>query len=89
MFLQDPWWNPAVEEQVVMHIHRIGQTKRVMINRFIVKGTVEERMEAVQALKQWMISGSVECGFYIIRYIRDIVENRLAVPKNNAIFFFF
>lgn len=35
--LQDPWWNPAVEEQAVMRIHRIGQTKRVMIKRFIVK----------------------------------------------------
>jgi hypothetical protein len=36
-FLKDPWWNPAVEEQAVMRIHRIGQTKRVMIRRFIVK----------------------------------------------------
>lgn len=35
--LQDPWWNPAVEEQAVLRIHRIGQTKRVMIKRFIVK----------------------------------------------------
>lgn len=35
--LKDPWWNPAVEEQAVMRIHRIGQTKKVMIKRFIVK----------------------------------------------------
>ncbi|KAF8403208.1 hypothetical protein HHK36_011307 [Tetracentron sinense] len=55
----DPWWNPAVEEQAVMRIHRIGQTKRVMIRRFIVKGTVEEKMEAVQARKQRMISGAL------------------------------
>ncbi|KAB1227332.1 putative SWI/SNF-related matrix-associated actin-dependent regulator of chromatin subfamily A member 3-like 2 [Morella rubra] len=58
-FVLDPWWNPAVEEQAVMRIHRIGQTKRVMIRRFIVKGTVEERMEAVQARKQRMISGAL------------------------------
>lgn len=58
-FVMDPWWNPAVEEQAVMRIHRIGQTKRVMIRRFIVKGTVEERMEAVQARKQLMISGAL------------------------------
>ncbi|KAK6926667.1 hypothetical protein RJ641_008386 [Dillenia turbinata] len=58
-FLLDPWWNPAVEEQAVMRIHRIGQTKSVMIKRFIVKGTVEERMEAVQARKQRMISGAL------------------------------
>ncbi|KAH1222276.1 hypothetical protein AAZV13_12G148900 [Glycine max] len=55
----DPWWNPAVEEQAVMRIHRIGQTKKVAIRRFIVKGTVEERMEAVQARKQRMISGAL------------------------------
>ncbi|RVX20005.1 DNA repair protein RAD5A [Vitis vinifera] len=58
-FVLDPWWNPAVEEQAVMRIHRIGQTKRVMIKRFIVKGTVEEKMLAVQARKQRMISGAL------------------------------
>ncbi|KAF2300662.1 hypothetical protein GH714_015032 [Hevea brasiliensis] len=58
-FVMDPWWNPAVEEQAVMRIHRIGQTKQVRIKRFIVKGTVEERMEAVQARKQRMISGAL------------------------------
>ncbi|XP_031491213.1 DNA repair protein RAD5A isoform X2 [Nymphaea colorata] len=58
-FLLDPWWNPAVEEQAVMRIHRIGQTKNVTIRKFIVKGTVEERMEAVQARKQRMISGAL------------------------------
>ncbi|GER57094.1 DNA repair helicase rad5 [Striga asiatica] len=58
-FVMDPWWNPAVEEQAVMRIHRIGQTKSVIIKRFIVKGTVEERMEAVQARKQRMISGAL------------------------------
>ncbi|CAO2814655.1 unnamed protein product [Amaranthus hypochondriacus] len=58
-FVLDPWWNPAVEEQAVMRIHRIGQTKAVTIKRFIIKGTVEERMEAVQARKQRMIAGAL------------------------------
>ncbi|XP_044482430.1 DNA repair protein RAD5A isoform X2 [Mangifera indica] len=58
-FVLDPWWNPAVEEQAVMRIHRIGQKNRVVIKRFIVKGTVEERMEAVQARKQRMIAGAL------------------------------
>lgn len=47
------------EEEAVMRVHRIGQTKQVMIKRFIVKGSVEERMEAVQARKQRMISGAL------------------------------
>ncbi|KAK9665985.1 hypothetical protein RND81_14G151400 [Saponaria officinalis] len=58
-FVVDPWWNPAVEEQAVMRIHRIGQTKPVTIKRFIIKGIVEERMEAVQARKQRLISGAL------------------------------
>ncbi|KAG6384234.1 hypothetical protein SASPL_155963 [Salvia splendens] len=52
----DPWWNPAVEEQAVMRIHRIGQTNKVVVKR--LKDT-EERMEAVQARKQRMISGAL------------------------------
>lgn len=44
VFLMDSWWNPAVEEQAIMRIHRIGQKKKVRVRRFIVKDTVEERM---------------------------------------------
>ncbi|XP_024376643.1 DNA repair protein RAD5A isoform X1 [Physcomitrium patens] len=58
-FLLDPWWNPAVEEQAIMRIHRIGQTKDVQVKRFIVKGSVEEKMQAVQARKQRMIAGAL------------------------------
>jgi hypothetical protein len=36
-FLLDPWWNPAVEEQAIMRIHRIGQLKNVFVRRFICK----------------------------------------------------
>uniref|UniRef100_A0ACD5V1J1 Uncharacterized protein n=1 Tax=Avena sativa TaxID=4498 RepID=A0ACD5V1J1_AVESA len=59
VFLMDPWWNPAVEEQAIMRIHRIGQKRAVHVRRFIVKDTVEERMQQVQARKQRMISGAL------------------------------
>ncbi|XXG45426.1 hypothetical protein AAC387_Pa02g0510 [Persea americana] len=59
VFIMDPWWNPAVEEQAVMRIHRIGQKRRVCVRRFIVKDTVEERMQQVQARKQRMIEGAL------------------------------
>ncbi|RLM75267.1 hypothetical protein C2845_PM15G02480 [Panicum miliaceum] len=59
VFLMDPWWNPAVEEQAIMRIHRIGQKRAVQVRRFIVKDTVEERMQQVQVRKQRMISGAL------------------------------
>ncbi|KAF4349866.1 hypothetical protein F8388_021766 [Cannabis sativa] len=55
----DPWWNPAVEEQAIMRIHRIGQERTVSVRRFIVKDTLEERMQQVQARKQRMIAGAL------------------------------
>ncbi|KAL0457032.1 UNVERIFIED_CONTAM: DNA repair protein B [Sesamum latifolium] len=59
VFLMDPWWNPAVEEQAIMRIHRIGQKRTVRVRRFIVMDTVEERMQQVQARKQRMIAGAL------------------------------
>ncbi|KAI9397816.1 hypothetical protein POPTR_003G083400v4 [Populus trichocarpa] len=59
VFLMDPWWNPAVEEQAIMRIHRIGQKRTVFVRRFIVESTVEERLQQVQAKKQRMIAGAL------------------------------
>jgi SNF2 family DNA or RNA helicase len=51
VFLLDPWWNPAVEEQAVSRAHRIGQEKNVFIYRFISKDTIEEKILKLQARK--------------------------------------
>jgi superfamily II DNA or RNA helicase/HJR/Mrr/RecB family endonuclease len=44
VFLFDRWWNPAVEDQAVKRVHRIGQTHKVFIRRFYCKNTIEERI---------------------------------------------
>ena len=44
VFLFDRWWNPAVEDQAVKRVHRIGQTNKVFIRRFYCKDTIEERI---------------------------------------------
>ncbi|MBN2317104.1 MAG: restriction endonuclease [Sedimentisphaerales bacterium] len=44
VFLFDRWWNPAVEDQAVKRVHRIGQTQKVFIRRFYCKDTIEERI---------------------------------------------
>lgn len=51
VFIIDPWWNPAAEMQAVSRAHRIGQDKKVTLYRFIVKGTVEEKMQRLQQYK--------------------------------------
>jgi len=52
VLLYDPWWNPAVERQAMDRAHRIGQDKPVFVHRLVVKGTVEEKILALQAKKQ-------------------------------------
>jgi SNF2 family DNA or RNA helicase len=51
VFILDPWWNPAVEQQAIDRTHRIGQTKNVFIYKFITKDTVEEKILALQQRK--------------------------------------
>ncbi len=51
VFLLDPWWNPAVEAQAIDRAHRIGQKNKVIIYKFITKGTVEEKIMALQDRK--------------------------------------
>ncbi len=46
VFLFDRWWNPAVEDQAVKRVHRIGQTQKVFIRRLYCHDTIEERILA-------------------------------------------
>ncbi len=52
VFILDPWWNPAVEQQAIDRTHRIGQTRNVFIYKFITKDTVEEKILALQGRKK-------------------------------------
>jgi SNF2 family DNA or RNA helicase len=52
VYLIDPWWNPAVENQAIDRSHRIGQHKNVVAVRLICPGTVEEKIMEMQASKK-------------------------------------
>jgi SNF2 family DNA or RNA helicase len=52
VFLLDPWWNPAAEDQAADRAHRIGQDKPVMVYRLVASETVEERILALQESKR-------------------------------------
>jgi non-specific serine/threonine protein kinase len=50
----DRWWNPAVENQATDRAFRIGQTKNVLVQKFLCRGTVEEKIDALIESKQQM-----------------------------------
>lgn len=51
VFHYDRWWNPAVENQATDRAFRIGQTKNVMVHKFICAGTLEERIDTLMSKK--------------------------------------
>ncbi len=56
----DPWWNPAVEDQATDRAHRIGQKRTVYSLKLIARGTVEEKVLAMQARKKAVINATIE-----------------------------
>jgi SNF2-related domain/SNF2 Helicase protein/Helicase conserved C-terminal domain len=60
----DRWWNPAVENQATDRAFRIGQTKNVLVHKFVCRGTVEEKidqiMESKRRLSQDLLEGSAD-----------------------------
>jgi superfamily II DNA or RNA helicase len=52
VILCDPWWNPAVEDQASGRAHRIGQERKVTVFRLVMRGTVEERIQALKERKR-------------------------------------
>lgn len=56
VYMMDPWWSYAIESQAIDRIHRMGQISDVRVIRFIVEGTVEERMLKIQDRKKFLAS---------------------------------
>ncbi|CAK9188539.1 unnamed protein product [Ilex paraguariensis] len=52
VYLLEPWWNPAVEEQAMDRVHRIGQEEDVKIVRMIARNSIEERILELQEKKR-------------------------------------
>ena len=59
VFLLDPWWNPAVEEQAVDRVHRMGQDRRVFVYRMITQGTIEERIQQLKKEKRELFESTL------------------------------
>ncbi|HWK99706.1 MAG TPA: DEAD/DEAH box helicase, partial [Parapedobacter sp.] len=62
VYLVDPWWNPAAENQAIDRVHRIGQDKKVVAYRLVTPNTVEEKVLALQATKSALADGLLDDG---------------------------
>ncbi|CAG8437364.1 3442_t:CDS:2 [Ambispora gerdemannii] len=56
VIMLDPWWNPAMENQAIDRVHRIGQEKDVEVHRIIIPNTIEQRILDLQDKKQQLAS---------------------------------
>lgn len=75
VFLYDPWWNPAAEQQAIDRTHRIGQTKKVFTYRLITKDTVEEKVIELQEQKKEMVKGVMsEDGEFVKKLNKNDIE---------------
>ncbi|MBI2389737.1 MAG: DEAD/DEAH box helicase [Deltaproteobacteria bacterium] len=71
VFLVDPWWNPAVEDQAADRAHRIGQDKPVFVHRLVAKDTVEEGILALQEKKRAIADAALAAGNHAGGITRD------------------
>ena len=58
----DPWWNPAVEDQATDRAYRIGQKNVVQVFKLVAKGTIEEKILALQERKRALIDALIQPG---------------------------
>jgi non-specific serine/threonine protein kinase len=67
----DRWWNPAVENQATDRAFRIGQTRNVLVHKFVCRGTVEERIDALIAEKAGMAEEILSGGEKLLTEMDD------------------
>jgi SNF2 family DNA or RNA helicase len=71
VFVIDPWWNPAVEQQAVNRAHRIGQDKKVMVYRYISKNTIEEKISKLQEKKSKLADSFINNKNSLLNFSED------------------
>ncbi len=88
VFHYDRWWNPAVENQATDRAFRIGQTRNVMVHKFICNGTLEDRIDAMIENKTALTGEIVSSGEAFLtelsdRELEDVLK--LSVPEEGIL----
>ncbi|WP_051360042.1 DEAD/DEAH box helicase [Adhaeribacter aquaticus] len=76
VYLVDPWWNPAVENQAIDRVYRIGQEKHVVAVRLICPNTVEEKIQKLQESKKALVKEVVKTDNALLKSLnkRELLE---------------
>lgn len=69
VYLIDPWWNPAVEQQAIDRTHRIGQTQNIFAYRMICKDTVEEKIMTLKERKNLLVKDIISDDSQMIKQL--------------------
>jgi SNF2 family DNA or RNA helicase len=56
----DPWWNPAAEAQATDRVHRMGQKNKVIVYKLITEGTIEDKIQELQAKKRTLLAEMID-----------------------------
>ncbi|MCC9166759.1 DEAD/DEAH box helicase [Pontibacter harenae] len=81
VFIVDPWWNPAVENQAIDRSYRIGQEKKVIAVRLICPNTVEEKIQMLQQNKSKLATDLVSADN---NFFRSLTKNDLLNLSSNS-----
>ncbi|KIO78118.1 DNA helicase [Pedobacter lusitanus] len=76
VYLVDPWWNPAVENQAIDRCYRIGQKKNVVAIRLICPDTIEEKIMKLQETKRGLVSDIIKTDTSLLKSLSksDLIE---------------
>lgn len=77
----DLWWNPAVEDQAIDRVHRIGQEKAVTVYRYKVSNTVEDKIVELQEKKRMLAEGALG-----VEGLQTLGRRRLGIQELLGIF---
>lgn len=76
VYLVDPWWNPAVENQAIDRCYRIGQKKNVIAVRLICPDTIEEKIMKLQETKKELVNDIIKTDTSLLKSLskNDLIE---------------
>lgn len=85
VFHFDRWWNPAVENQATDRAYRIGQTRTVQVHKFVVRGTLEERIDQMIESKTELAENIIGSGERWLTELDTTQLRELLTLRNDAI----